>query len=273
MNVHSIAKTGFNTGNDLYDRARPSYQALALSHIRSAVKTAPPIKVAEIGVGTGIFTRALLAHPEWASAIEQLKAVEPSEGMRQVFSKTVSDDQGRVSITEGTFQETHIEDGWADLVVVAQAFHWCPDFGRASEEFGRILKPGGVLALIWNLEDRDAAKWVAQVRDRIEQYEQGSPQYRLGLWRKAFDTAEYQKAFESPQEQSWSAPLPASLEIVVDRACSKSYMAILPADQKLKVREDLAAVVNRGEDKVWINENEGIFEYPYQTVVVIARRK
>lgn len=40
--------------------------------------------------------------------------------MRQVFIKTVSDEHGRVSISEGTFQETHVEDGWADLVVVAQ---------------------------------------------------------------------------------------------------------------------------------------------------------
>lgn len=73
-----------------------------------------------IGAGTGIFTRAFLAHPEWADAIKELKAVEPSEGMRDVFSKTVSDEKGRVSIIEGTFQESHIEDGWADLVVVAQ---------------------------------------------------------------------------------------------------------------------------------------------------------
>lgn len=78
---------------------------------------------------------------------------------------------------------------------------------------------------------REAAKWVAQVRDRIEQYEQGSPQYRLGLWRRAFDTAEYQKVFEPPQERTWSAPLSASLDIVVDRACTKSYMAILPNDE------------------------------------------
>jgi len=251
--------------------ARPSYQPLALSHIRSAVSTAPPLNVAEIGVGTGIFTRALLAHPEWTSAIKELKAVEPSEGMREVFSKTVSDEQGRVLITEGTFQETHIEDGWADVVIVAQAFHWCPDFGAASKEFGRILKPGGVLALIWNLEDRDAAKWVAQARDRIEQYEQGSPQFRLGLWRQAFDTAEFQKVFELPQEQTWNYPLPASLDIVVDRALSKSYMTILADDEKAKVREDLTAIVNRGEDKVWINES--IFEYPYQTTTVISRRK
>jgi hypothetical protein len=40
--------------------------------------------------------------------------------MRQVFSKTVSDEQGRVSIADGTFQEIDVEDGWADLVVIAQ---------------------------------------------------------------------------------------------------------------------------------------------------------
>ncbi|KAJ7111555.1 S-adenosyl-L-methionine-dependent methyltransferase [Mycena crocata] len=271
MTVHTVAKSGFGVGNGLYDRARPSYQPLALSHIRSAVKVTPPINVIEIGAGSGIFTRAFLAHPEWTSSFEQLRAVEPSAGMRDVFSKTISDE--RVSITEGTFQDSGIEDGWADLVVVAQAFHWCPDFARASEEFGRILKPDGVLAFIWNLEDRAAAKWVAQVRDRIEQYEQGTPQYRLGLWRRAFDTAEYQKAFECPEERTFSAPLPATEDIVIDRACTKSYMAVLADDEKAKVRADLAAIVKRGEDKVWINENEGLFEYPYKTDVVIARKK
>ncbi|KAK7014845.1 histone H2B [Favolaschia claudopus] len=269
MPVHTVAQAGFNTANELYDRARPSYQPSALSHILEAVHASRPFRVVEIGAGSGIFTRALIAHPDWTSAFAQLRAIEPSEGMREVFSKSISDQ--RVSIAEGTFQETHVEDGWADLVVVAQAFHWAPDFGLASAEFGRILKPGGVLAFIWNLEDRDTAKWVAQVRDRIEQYEQGSPQYRLGLWRKAFDTAEYQAAFEPPQEQTWSEPRPATLDIVVDRASSKSYMAILPAEEKAKVRKELAAIVERGEEKVWINESEGTFEYPYQTNVVIAR--
>ena len=37
---------------------------------------------------------------------------------------------------------------------VRQAFHWCPDYDKASREFARILKPDGVVALIWNLEDR-----------------------------------------------------------------------------------------------------------------------
>jgi hypothetical protein len=51
-------------------------------------------------------------------AIKELKAVEPSEGMRGKFSESVLDQ--RVSVSEGTFDKTGAEDGWADLVVVAQ---------------------------------------------------------------------------------------------------------------------------------------------------------
>ncbi|KAJ7172457.1 methyltransferase type 11 [Mycena filopes] len=250
--VHQVAKTGFGVGNELYDRRErcPTYatrlkqllpsMSSSTIHMQSCFKR--QLVSCRIGAGTGIFTRAFIAHPEWSCAFLELKAIEPSAGMRDVFSKTVVDEQGRVSISDGTFEQTHVEDGWADLVVVAQAFHWCPDFARASEEFGRILKPGGVLALIWNLEDRETAKWVAQVRDRIEQYEQGSPQYRLGMWRKAFETEAYQKAFDPPEEQTFGTPLQATLDIVVDRACktlfaksnelSVSFYANLPIEVK-----------------------------------------
>jgi phospholipid N-methyltransferase len=71
-----------------------------------------------LGSGTGIFTRALLEHPTWNKRIKRLKAVEPSEGMRETFSKTVNDD--RISLSEGYFDVTGVEDGWADLVVIAQ---------------------------------------------------------------------------------------------------------------------------------------------------------
>jgi hypothetical protein len=74
--------------------------------------------VNRIGAGTGIFTRALLAHPEWASSVRGLKAIEPSQGMREVFTEAVRDH--RVATFEGTFDKTGVEDGWADLVVVAQ---------------------------------------------------------------------------------------------------------------------------------------------------------
>ena len=47
MNVNSLAQQGFSTRNEHYDKARPSYQANALSHIRSAVKAPGLINVAE----------------------------------------------------------------------------------------------------------------------------------------------------------------------------------------------------------------------------------
>lgn len=78
-----------------------------------------------IGSGTGIFTRAILADPKWNARIKSLKAVEPSQGMRDVFAQRVKDD--RISQSEGFFDATGVEDGWADLVVIAQVQynHYC----------------------------------------------------------------------------------------------------------------------------------------------------
>jgi len=38
--------------------------------------------------------------------------------MRDQFSRTIRDD--RIVLSDGVFQCTGVEDGWADLVVVAQ---------------------------------------------------------------------------------------------------------------------------------------------------------
>ncbi|KAI0690572.1 S-adenosyl-L-methionine-dependent methyltransferase [Cytidiella melzeri] len=271
-NVLPLAVKGFGTGtNELYDRARPSYRPEALVHIRQAIRGTTPLNIVELGAGTGIFTRALLASPNWSDAIKELRAIEPSAGMRDQFSKTVSD--ARVSIAEGTFDTTGVEDGWADLVVIAQAFHWCPDFNKAAEEFARVLKPDGIVALIWNLEDRDGAEWVAQLRDRIEHHEAGTPQFRLELWRETFTTPCYLQNFEAQEEKVFSYKLLGSEKIAVDRACSKSYIAVLPEDEKKNVVEDVKAIVQRGDGLVWTDKEKGEFEYPYKTFVVIAKKK
>ena len=123
-------------------RARPSYQAPALKHIRDSVVLPQPLNIVEsvswgfcahvesineslgthyrIGAGTGLLTRALLAHPDWSerTTIGCLKAYDPSSGMRAVFKEKNEDD--RVTVAEGTFERVDAEDSWADLVVIAQ---------------------------------------------------------------------------------------------------------------------------------------------------------
>ncbi|KAF9053225.1 S-adenosyl-L-methionine-dependent methyltransferase [Panaeolus papilionaceus] len=271
--VHTIAQTGFGTGtNDLYDRARPSYQTFALDAIFDSLKNKQNLNVLEIGAGTGIFTRALLAHPRWNSAIASLRAIEPSGGMREVFNRTVNDPQGRISIHDGTFQDTGVEEGWADVVLIAQAYHWCPDYEAASVEFGRVLKENGTVGFIWNLEDRDGAPWVAQLRDTIEVHEKGTPQFRHMYWRATFSTPSYQSLFCPPVESTWTYTLHGTKESVVDRASSKSYIAVLEKEEKEKVQERIRQIIDEA-DKTWVDKEKGVFEYPYKCWVVVAQKK
>ncbi|EJD02306.1 WD40 repeat-like protein [Fomitiporia mediterranea MF3/22] len=271
--VHDLAKAGFGKGtNELYDKARPSYPPEALEVIHKALGSKESINVVEIGAGTGIFTRCFLSHPSFQSSVSAIKAIEPSEGMRSVFSKTVTDP--RASVAEGTFDNaTGVEDGWADLIVIAQAFHWCPDHEAAIKEFARVLKPDGIVVFIWNLEDRERARWVATLRDSYETYEQNSPQYRLGLWRAVFSVPSYAANFNPHEETIVSHSIPATEQSVQDRVCSKSYIAIQPPDVQKQVRERIREIVEKGEEKVWIDKEKGVFEYPYKTAVVVLRRK
>jgi hypothetical protein len=120
---------------------------------------------------------------------------------------------------------------------------------------------------------RQAARWVAQLRDRIEAHENDTPQFRRDLWRETFDTPSYQRFFKPHEEQVWSYQAVANAEIVTDRACSKSYIAILSDDSKAKVVHDIKTILDRGDDKVWTDQSRGLFEYPYKTWVVVAERK
>jgi len=257
-------------------RARPSYQAPALKHIRDSVVVKSINESLRthyrIGAGTGLLTRALLAHPDWSerTTIGCLKAYDPSSGMRAVFAEKNEDD--RVTVAEGTFERVDAEDSWADLVVIAQAFHWCPDYGKAAQEFARVLKPRGTLAFIWNLEDRDVSTWVAKARDIIEALEAQAPQYRTGAWRQFYDAPSYREFFETAEETKWKYILPTTVEGVVTRALSKSYISALPEDERTKVADSLRSVLET-EEKRWINTEEGVFEYPYETAVVTVRRK
>ncbi|EJD53007.1 S-adenosyl-L-methionine-dependent methyltransferase [Auricularia subglabra TFB-10046 SS5] len=270
-NVHTVAVNGFGTGKgELYDRARPSYPADALAGIRAALRTPAPVNILELGAGTGLFTRALLAHSAWKDDVKELHAVEPSDDFRGTLVAGTKDP--RVIARAGTFEQTGAPDGWADAVIVAQAWHWCPDYNAAMAEIARALKPGGVAFFIWNLEDRDAANWVARLRDTIEVHEQGTPQYRLGLWKATFTTPNYQALFEKEEQQVWAWTLPTTPDRVVDRVCSKSFISLLPDDEKAKVVAAVRQIIAE-EPKTWINEQEGVFEYPYQTTLIVMRKK
>ncbi len=71
----------------------------------------------------------------------------------------------------------------------------------------------------------------------------------------------------------WDYVLPGTRDIVVNRAHSKSYIAVLGPEDKKKLVDDIDALLERKDGLVWIDQEKGIFEYPYQTFLVVSRKK
>ncbi|TVU63373.1 class I SAM-dependent methyltransferase [Paenarthrobacter nitroguajacolicus] len=134
----------FQDGGEHYDRVRPGYPLDSLNWILPDGATA----AADLGAGTGKFTALLVGHGL------EVAAVDPSTDMLEQLRKAYP----RVNALEGTAEATGLADSAFDVVSVAQAWHWCEPLA-ASTEIARILRPHGVLGLVWNQLDT-AVPWV-----------------------------------------------------------------------------------------------------------------
>jgi ubiquinone/menaquinone biosynthesis C-methylase UbiE len=135
----------FSNRVDMYVKFRPSYPNEAIDYLYDIVGLSPHSAVADIGAGTGIFSRLLL---ERGSCVT---AVEPNQAMREAADKAVKALKGKPDfhIVPGLAEATGLASGSVDFIVCAQAFHWF-DRAAAQIEFRRILKSSGKVVLIWN---------------------------------------------------------------------------------------------------------------------------
>ncbi|THH04668.1 hypothetical protein EW145_g5346 [Phellinidium pouzarii] len=271
--VHPQSHVGFGTGKiGLYDKVRPGYDSAVLSDFRKAVSKEGDLNIVEIGCGSGIFTRALLSHPDWSSSLSSIKCVDPSEAMRAVFAEHTDLTDPRVSLADGTFDETGVSDGWADAIVASTSFNWCLHHEESVKEFARILKPDGVIYLLWNLQDRWNFAWVKQV-DTICQPSATYWETEFDKWRNVFTVPSYSTYFQPPEEKTISSTESVTLENFTLHAFTRSAVAILPDEGKEKVREGIRDIVQRGEDLKWTDKEKGLIEVPYSNLIVVFRRK
>ena len=126
-----------------YAKFRPGYApAVADAVVRFVGKDASSIDAADIGAGTGIWTRALAER-----GLHSVVAVEPNDDMR---SEGIASSAGTgVTFSKGTAEATGLPDHSFDLVSMASSLHWA-DFDRACDEFQRILRQGGLFVALWN---------------------------------------------------------------------------------------------------------------------------
>ena len=129
----------FGSVAEVYDRGRPSFPREAAEWLAGE----QPVTVLELGAGTGKLTEQLVALGH------DVHATDPDEAMLDVLRRRLPDTRTSVAAAE----DLPVPDRSFDVVVAAQCFHWF-DLDLALPEIARVLKPGGHIALVWNVRDQ-----------------------------------------------------------------------------------------------------------------------
>ncbi len=143
-----------------FARHRPGYAPEVARRLLDAVARADgaPLALADVGAGTGIWTRQL------AAAGGAVVAVEPNDAMR---AEGVAACGGLpIEWRAGSAEASGLEAGAYDLVTVASALHWT-DLERATAELARALRPGGLLAALWNTRALEESPLAAELEAEL----------------------------------------------------------------------------------------------------------
>ncbi len=127
----------------LYARYRSDYTAKSIESLVHHARLTTSDTIADLGAGTGILTRHLLAHAR------QVFAVEPADDMRAVAEEAIRD--ARVRWIAGTGEATTLDAKSVDVIVCGNSFHYF-DPDRARAEANRILRDSGRIVLLFHDE-------------------------------------------------------------------------------------------------------------------------
>ncbi len=226
-----------------YERSRPSYP-------QEAVKWMVPQRartVLDLGAGTGKFTRSLVARGL------EVTAVEPDDMMRAALADALPS----VRTLKGTAEAIPLPDASVDVVTAAQSWHWV-DQALALPEAARVLKPGGSLALVWNIRD-ESLPWVKRLSEIMGDSEAERAIRREITIGEPFGPTE---RFET----GWSTA--TSLDDLLTLVASRSHIITADESYRTEVFDGVRQLV--ANDPALAGHDE--FELPYRTFCFRAAR-
>lgn len=230
-----------------YDRHRPGYPAAA---VEWALAPAPGPVVLDLGAGTGKLTALAAARPG-ATVV----AVEPDPAMLGQLRSRFPEVDARL----GTAEQIPLPDGEVDAVVVGQAWHWF-DRDAAAAELARVLRPGGVVSVVWNLED-GSVPWVAGLNKAMGSNE------RFAAYSDAGDHPRG-AAFGPPERRRFPNPFPLTTDRLIATAATHSWAIVAePADRDAAFARARAYLAECPET------SGGSFTFPLVTDVVRTLRR
>lgn len=170
-----IDSQSFDRVPGLYDEFRPGYPQELVDGIIKLSRFPQSVRILEVGSGTGKAT-SLFAPRGYA-----IHCIEPGGNLVEVAKRNLHD-YPRVTFEITRFEDWQESPASFDLVMSAQAFHWI-SAETGYPKAARSLKPGGALALFWNMHPgfqgqvaeelraiyREIAPELASTQDSIEE--------------------------------------------------------------------------------------------------------
>jgi SAM-dependent methyltransferase len=244
--IHEAAR-GFSRVSDAYVLGRPTYPTDAVALLARELRLEPGKVVVDLAAGTGKLTALLVGTGA------EVVAVEPLAEMRAALRDALPG----VRALDGTAERMPLAAESVDAVTVGQAFHWF----RAEEalaEIRRVLRPGGWLALVWNVRDDSVPRGLTEI---LEPLRGAAPRYRTGSWREAFAATEL---FGPLRHAEFSHVQCLSPDAVVARVASVSFVASLPTAEHeavlAEVRDLLAGdPATSGRDEIELPHRTEVF--------------
>jgi SAM-dependent methyltransferase len=240
--IHKTAAGGYSKNADTYAKGRPDYPPETDAWLRGHLGLRPGAIVVDLGAGTGKFT------PKLVDTGATVIAVEPvAEMLAKISAKLPT-----VKTLIGTSTAIPLDDASVDVVLCAQSFHWFAN-AQSLAEIHRVLKPGGRLALIWNMKD-PGYEWIKRLDAIVNALEGDTPRYYTGAWRSAFPNPN----FTPLQEQHFKhGHTGAPIDVIFNRVRSSSFITVLPADVRANVDKQLELLIRSepalaGKDEVTV---------------------
>jgi SAM-dependent methyltransferase len=177
-------------------------------------------------------------------------AVEPIAEMRAHIDGA--------EVLDGTAEAIPLPDGSADVVTVAQAFHWF-DHDRALPEIHRVLRKDGSLVLVWNMRDLDDPVQRG-VEDLLSPLRDDVPGQILGEWR---DPLARSPLFGPAVVGEFKYEQRFTTDDLCDRVASTSFVAALPPVDREELLVRIRALTHGVAEP---------FPFPYKTEVHVIPR-
>jgi SAM-dependent methyltransferase len=222
-----------------YAALRPGYPADAVAFLVGDGGR----RVLDVGAGTGLLTEVVL------DAGHDVMAVDPSPEMLGELAARHPD----VVTAVGTAEALPVGDASVEVVVAGQAAHWF-DPAPAAREIRRVLRPGGVLGLIWNTRD-ERTPWVGALGELIAAEARGHEADQGVVDSFAEELSAEVDVLESGIVQ------PVTPEQVVAGIATRSYVALMDDVRRAAFLAAVRALLDEHPD----TRGRELLELPYVT--------